>query len=80
MKSKFEWFDSESNLDIKTVLKKYQLTYNDILPFLGNFSHIQRISEELSKPLPYGRKRAYLEAIEKAKEKKRKEMEEIYGN
>lgn len=69
----------EYNSEIKETLKKYHLTYNDILPFLGNFAHVQRISEELSKPLPYARKKIYLLAIEQAKEVKKKEIEELYG-
>lgn len=68
----------ENSLEIKALLKKYNFTYNDILEFLDNFSHIQRISEELSKPITLKRKEEYLIAIKKAREKKKKELEELF--
>lgn len=61
---------NENNTEIKQILQEYQLSYRDILPFINNFSHMTRISEELSKPLQPGRKEVYLYAIEQAKLRK----------
>lgn len=61
---------NENNSDIKQILQEYQLSYRDILPYISNFSHTSRISEELCKPLEPGRKDIYLYAIEQAKLKK----------
>ena len=61
---------NEVNTDIKKMLQEYQLSYRNILPFISNFSHATRISEELSKPLQPGRKEIYLYAIEQAKLRK----------
>ena len=65
------------NLEIRNLLKKYNLKYHDILPYITNFSHINRISEELARPLSEERKGEYLQAIKKAREDKIKELEEM---
>ena len=62
----------EENKDIRDMLKKYRITYNDLLKYLTNFSHTVRISEELAKPLSEKRKKEYLLAIKKIKQAKRK--------
>jgi len=67
---------NEINTDIKKILQVYQLSYNNILPFISNFSHTSRISEELNKPLKPGRKKVYLYAIEQARLRKIKKLEE----
>ena len=59
-----------SNEDIKEKLKRYNITYNDLLRYLPNFSHTTRISEELAKPLKKERKQVYLDAIEKIRQEK----------
>ncbi|MGM9881512.1 MAG: hypothetical protein ACI31S_01560 [Bacilli bacterium] len=64
------------NQDIKNLMKKYKITRSNLLPYLHNFSHVTRISEELAKPLSEERKKVYLLAIQKIKEEKRK----IYEN
>lgn len=66
----------EVNEDIKSLLRKYKITYSNLLKYLDNFSHIQRISEELSKPLTEERKKKYLLAIKKIKEEKRRMYED----
>lgn len=63
------------NLEVRNLLKKYSLKYHDILPYITNFSHINRISEELARPLSEERKSEYLQAIKKARESKIKELE-----
>lgn len=68
------------NQEIRDTIKKYNLKYADILPFLDNFSHINRISEELVKPLSEERQKEYLLAIKRAKEKKMQDMMELYKN
>lgn len=60
------------NQDIRNMLKQYNISYSELLKYIPNFSHIQRISEELSKPLTEERKKVYLLAIQKTKEQKRK--------
>lgn len=64
------------NEDIKDLLRKYKITHVELLRHLDNFSHVQRISEELSKPLTEERKKVYLLAIKKIKEEKRKLYED----
>ena len=64
------------NEDIKDLLRKYKITHSELLRHLDNFSHVQRISEELSKPLSEERKKIYLLAIKKIKEEKRKLYED----
>lgn len=64
------------NQDIKDLLRKYKITHAELLRYLDNFSHVQRISEELSKPLSEERKKTYLLAIKKIKEEKRKFYED----
>ena len=64
------------NEDIKDLLRKYKITHSELLRHLDNFSHVQRISEELSKPLSEERKKVYLLAIKKIKEEKRKLYED----
>lgn len=59
------------NDDIRELLKKYNITYAELLMFLDNFSHVARISEELAKPLSEERKKDYLLAISKVKERKK---------
>ena len=39
------------NKDIRDILQKYKITYVELLEFIPNFSHVQRIYEELNKPL-----------------------------
>lgn len=58
------------NQDIRDKLKKYQISYLDLLKYLPNFSHTTRISEELASPLSDERKKVYLLAIKKIKEEK----------
>lgn len=65
---------NETNTEIKTMLQDYQLSYREILPFIGNFSHTTRISEELSKPITEERKKIYLYAIDQAKVRKIKRL------
>ena len=52
-----------NNEEIREKLRKYHITYNDLLPYLTNFSHTTRISEELAKPLKKEREQDYLNAI-----------------
>ena len=66
----------EINQDIKDLLRKYKITHAELLQHLDNFSHVQRISEELSKPLTEERTKVYLLAIKKIKEEKRKLYED----
>lgn len=66
----------EENQDIRYMLRKYKITYNDLLKHLTNFSHTVRISEELAKPLSEDRKKVYLLAIKKIKEEKKKLFED----
>ena len=60
----------KENEDIRNELKKYGITYNELLPYLTNFSHTERICEELAKPLKESRKKEYLLAIKKVKQQK----------
>ena len=62
----------EENSEIREELKKYKITYSQLLKYIKNFSHVSRISEELAKPLSEERKKIYLVAIAKIKEDKRK--------
>lgn len=62
----------EENKDIRDELKKYKISYAELLKYLGNFSHTTRISEELAKPLSDERKKVYLLAIKKVKEERKK--------
>ena len=62
----------KANEDIRELLRRYNITYSELLEFLTNFSHTTRICEELSQPLKEERKRQYLLAIAKVKERKRK--------
>jgi exopolyphosphatase/pppGpp-phosphohydrolase len=64
------------NEDIKDLLRKYKITHSELLRYLDNLSHVQRVSEELSKPLSEERKKVYLLAIKKIKEEKRKLYED----
>lgn len=66
----------EENSDIRELLKKYKISYSEILKYITNFSHTTRISEELAKPLSESRKKVYLIAIEKVKKAKKKLYEE----
>lgn len=59
-----------NNEEIREKLRKYHITYNDLLPYLPNFSHTTRISEELAQPLKEERKKIYLDAIEKIKQER----------
>ena len=68
------------NQEIREQIRKYELTYADLLPYIDNFSHTTRIVEELALPLSFQREKVYLLAIKKAKEKKRKELEEIFND
>lgn len=63
-------FTIQQNEDIRKELKKYGISYNELLPYLTNFSHTTRISEELAKPLSEYRKKEYLLAIEKIRQEK----------
>lgn len=69
----------KANSDIRLELEKYDLTYSDILEFIPNFSHTTRICEELVKPLSEDRKKVYLLAIQKAKQKKLDLLSKIYN-
>jgi exopolyphosphatase/pppGpp-phosphohydrolase len=60
----------ENNEEIREKLKKYNITYSDLLKYLTNFSHTTRISEELALPLKPERKQIYLDAIEKIRQEK----------
>lgn len=60
----------EENKDIRDELRKYKISYTQLLKYLPNFSHATRISEELAKPLSEERKKVYLLAIKKVKEDK----------
>jgi len=62
----------EENSDIREELRKYKISYAEILKYIDNFSHVNRISEELAKPLSEERKKVYLVAIAKVKEEKRR--------
>lgn len=65
----------EPNKEIKEKLRKYNITYSDLLKYLDNFSHTTRISEELALPLKEERKQVYLDAIEQIKQEKFKLFE-----
>ena len=62
----------EENQEIRDMLKKYMISYSTLLKYITNFSHTNRISEELAKPLSEERKKVYLSAIDKIKEERRK--------
>ena len=66
----------KANEDIRELLRKYDITCVEILEFLPNFSHTNRIYEELAKPLSEERKKDYILAIKKIKEIKRKLYED----
>lgn len=63
---------NHNNEDIREKLRRYNITYNDLLQYLDNFSHTTRISEELAKPLSKERKQIYLKAIEQIRQEKLK--------
>lgn len=60
----------EHNEEIREKLRKYHITYSDLLEYITNFSHTTRISEELALPLKEERKKIYLDAIEKIKQER----------
>ena len=60
----------EQNLELRETLRRYHITYNELLPYLSNFSHTTRISEELAKPMSEERKELYFNAIEEIRRKK----------
>ena len=66
----------EENQDIRDMLKKYKISYAELLKHITNFSHTNRISEELAKPLTENRKEVYLSAIQKIKEERKKLYED----
>lgn len=66
----------EENQDIREELRKYKISYSELLKFIPNFSHTTRICEELAKPLTEERKKVYLLAIKKVKEEKKKMYED----
>lgn len=70
----------EQNQEIRDMLRRYKITYNDLLKYIPNFSHTTRISEELAQPMSDERKKIYLLAIKKIKEEKKKIYEDIYDN
>lgn len=59
----------EENHDIKEELRKYHISYRNLLPYL-NLKHVQRVYEELSTKLTEEKKQQYLSAIEKIKEER----------
>ena len=65
----------EENKDIRDELRKYKITYSEILPYIG-YKHTTRISEELALPVREGRRKVYLYAIKKVRQEKLK----IYEN
>lgn len=71
---------NKANQEIREQIRKYDLTYADLLPYIENFSHTTRITEELALPLSFQREKVYLLAIKKAKEKRKKELEELFKN
>lgn len=60
----------ECNEEIRQKLRKYHITYHELIKYLDNFSHTTRISEELALPLTEERKQIYLDAIEQIKKEK----------
>lgn len=68
----------EENQDIRDELRKYKITYAQLLKYIDNFSHVNRISEELAKPLTLERKKVYLLAIKKVVEEKKRLYDELY--
>lgn len=68
----------EENQDIRDELRKYKITYAQLLKYIDNFSHVNRISEELAKPLSIERKKVYLLAIRKVVEEKKRLYDELY--
>lgn len=60
----------ESNEEVREKLRRYHITYNDLIKYLDNFSHTTRISEELALPLKPERKELYLNAIDKIRQEK----------
>lgn len=65
----------DENKEIKDLLKKYKITYAEILPYVG-YKHITRISEELALPLKEDRKKKYLYAIKVISQQRLKLYEE----
>ncbi len=61
----------QQNKDIRDELKKYQIIYSEILPYVG-YKHTTRICEELAQPLSEDRKKVYLLAIKKVCQQKLK--------
>lgn len=68
----------EENQDIRDELRKYKITYAQLLKYIDNFSHTNRISEELAKPLTLERKKVYLLAIRKVVEEKKRLYDQLY--
>lgn len=68
----------EENQDIRDELRKYKITYAQLLKYIDNFSHVNRISEELAKPLTLERKKVYLLAIRKVVEEKKRLYDQLY--
>ena len=62
--------NGEINREVREKLKRYNITYSQLLPYLDNFSHTTRISEELALPLKKERKKVYLDAIEQIRQEK----------
>ena len=60
----------ESNEEVREKLRRYHITYNELIKYLDNFSHTTRISEELALPLKPERKELYLNAIDKIRQEK----------
>ena len=60
----------DKNEEIREKLRKYHITYSDLLPYLTNFSHTTRISAELALPLKPERKKIYLDAIEQIRQER----------
>jgi len=60
------------NADIRELLKKYEITYRQLLIFIPNYSRVQRISEELAKPLTPERRELYLYAIHEIRVRKQR--------
>lgn len=73
---------SKANIDIRNRLEKFHITYAELILYLpknkgnGSYSHTQRIVEELSSELNEDRKKTYLLAIDKIKNKRLREYEE----
>ena len=64
------------NEDIRNLMRKYKITYAELLKYFPNYSHTTRLFGELAKPLTDERKKVYLLAIEKIKAERRKLFED----